>query len=135
MNYIDTFIQIAPDSKTVEPVVPQPRGGNKSIACIEFDLISNNPYRFTQEEIQFLVFLEREGMSRPKEPDRHRLWGSFFSKPRPCLRSSSLPKNYGWGLHFDAEGKVAVAGVNSPEYKRFADADLDQKYALRNRRA
>lgn len=68
MNYVDTFIQIAPDSKALEPVVPRPRGGRRSVACVEFDLISGNPYRFTQEEIQFLVFLEREGISRPKKP-------------------------------------------------------------------
>ena len=135
MNYVDTFIQIAPDSKALEPVVPHPRGGKRSIGCVEFDLISGNPYRFTQEEIQFLVFLEREGISRPKKPSRHRLWDSFFAQPRACLRSSPLPKNYGWGLHFDNEGKVAVVGVATPEYDRLASAKLDQKYALRSRRA
>ena len=134
MNYLATFIQIAPDSKAAEPVAPQPRGGKKSIACIEFDLISSNPYRFTQEEIQFLVFLERETISRPKVPSRHRLWDSFIAKPRACLRSSSLPKIYGWGLHFDEEGKVALVGVGSPEYDCLASANLKQKYALRSRR-
>ncbi len=77
-----------PTQRLSNPWFRKPRGGKRSVACVEFDLISGNPYRFTREEIQFLVFLEREGISRPKKPFRHRLWDSFFAKPRACFHSS-----------------------------------------------
>jgi hypothetical protein len=47
-----------------------------------------------------------------------KLWLEFFSKPCACMRTSPLPKTYGWGLHFNAEGKVAVVPVGSKEYQR-----------------
>jgi hypothetical protein len=30
-----------------------------------------------------------------------------------------LPKKYGWGLHFDAEGRIALVAVESDYYKAF----------------
>ncbi|WP_309237962.1 DUF6157 family protein [Streptomyces albidus (ex Kaewkla and Franco 2022)] len=46
---------------------------------------------------------------------------AFLSKPRPCLRASPLPKKYGFGLHFDDEGRVALCPVESEEYMRLVE--------------
>jgi hypothetical protein len=32
-----------------------------------------------------------------------------------------LPKKYGWGIHFNSEGKMALYPVDSPEYRRFVE--------------
>jgi hypothetical protein len=40
------------------------------------------------------------------------------SKGHPHLRVSALPKRYGWGIHNNAEGKIALIAVESPEYKQ-----------------
>jgi hypothetical protein len=40
-----------------------------------------------------------------------------LSKGHPHLRVSPLAKRYGWGIH-NAEGKIALIAVESPEYKR-----------------
>ncbi len=118
MNYINTFITVAPDCPATEGVVPPGRGGTRSIPRIEYELLSCRPYHYTQEELQFAVYLEREGLA-PTGKERQALWDAFFSKPRACLRTSALLKKYGWGLHFDEQGKIALVAVNTAEYRKF----------------
>ena len=53
-----------------------------------------------------------------------------------CMRASPLPKSYGWGLHLDAEGKVALVAMESPEIRRLASSRaIAQTRAMRSRRA
>ncbi|MFB7893762.1 DUF6157 family protein [Microbacterium sp. NPDC056044] len=59
----------------------------------------------------------------------------FFAKGQPCLRSSPLGKRYGWGIHHDDQGRVALYPVESDEYRRFADdAALAHTQAMRSAR-
>lgn len=46
---------------------------------------------------------------------------AFFSKGQPCLRSSPLAKRYGFGIHCDAEGRVALVPLGSAEYRAFLE--------------
>jgi hypothetical protein len=112
------------------------KGGARSIPAIEYELLSKKPYFYTQEELQFAVYLEREGISSARaKTNRKQLWAQFFSKPRPCLRGSSLPKKYGWGLHFDKDGKIALVAVGSAAYKKFCNSnDLKRMPAFRSKR-
>ena len=65
------------------------------------------------------------------------------------MRSSTLlpcgsfeNQSYGWGIHCDADGRVALYGVESPEYAHFVSsarrgrdgAPLTVKYAMRSKR-
>lgn len=34
-----------------------------------------------------------------------------------------LPKKYGWGIHFNSEGKMALVPMESAEYQHFIDGD------------
>jgi hypothetical protein len=46
-----------------------------------------------------------------------------------------LPKKYGWGLHFNAEGKIALIARESAEYDRLANGEeegLKVVAAMRN---
>ncbi|WP_342481620.1 DUF6157 family protein [Paenibacillus sp. FSL L8-0340] len=43
------------------------------------------------------------------------IWGALFSKSNPCLRASMLSKRYGWGMHFNDEGKIALYAKASPK--------------------
>lgn len=36
-----------------------------------------------------------------------------------CLRSSDLGKRYGWGISADGAGRIALVGVDTPEYAEF----------------
>jgi hypothetical protein len=60
----------------------------------------------------------------------------FFAKDQPCLRSSALGKRYGWGIHSDADGKVALYARESQDYQRLAnDPTLKHLKAFRSKRA
>ncbi len=70
-------------------------------------------------------------------PDKPRLRQEFFSKPQACLRSSPLPKKYGWGLLFDHDSRVALLPMESAEYQRLVagnDPRVTVLKALRSRR-
>ena len=61
---------------------------------------------------------------------------AFFAKSQACLRSSPLGRRYGWGIHHDAEARVALIAVESDRYKELADdASLTHVKAMRSRRA
>jgi len=136
MNYTHTFIAVAPDTKAISGGVPPQRAAKQSVAQLEHDLISAHPYRYTQEEIQFLVHVTRLGLSAQElESRRAELWAEFFVKPHACLRTSPLARIYGWGFHFDKDGRVALVAVESPDYRRFLkDKSVKQLNALRNQR-
>ena len=138
MNYYDTFIRVAPDCPVSEAVVPTGRREEKSIPQIEYELLAENPYTFTQEELLFAVHVRRQGVGEGDlKARRAALWEEFFGKPRACLRASMLPKKYGWGLHFDAEGRIALVPVESEEYRAFVAGKgvATVLAAMRNKRA
>jgi hypothetical protein len=131
-NYQNTFIEIADDCPVKIGEVPPQKGDNKTVANSQFDLIANNPYKYTSDDVLFQVFAERNKINRNEQPAARE---QFFSKGQPCLRSSPLTKRYGWGVHSDGEGKVAIYAVDSPEYKKLAkDKALQHVRAMRSRR-
>ena len=94
MNYINTFIQVAPDCPVKAAVVPPARGGQKTIPQLEYEMLSGSPYVFTQEEILFEVHARHKDIPESElKAHREELWAEFFSKSRACLRASSLPKH------------------------------------------
>jgi hypothetical protein len=131
-TYVDTFIQVAPDCPTDGAVVPKPRGGKKTIAQLEYEMLVDHPYEFTQEGLQFAVHMVHKGIPKEQEGEAKR---EYFSVPHACLRASPLAKTHGWGFHFNAEGKVAMVPYGSEEYRRFAaDPTLQQLFAMRTKR-
>ena len=95
-------------------VAPAPRGGKATVACIQFDLVSQYPYHYTQEDVLWLTYVRHKGLAASEANARAR--ASFLSRPLPCLRSSPLPKRFGWGLHCDRQARVAVVAVESRAY-------------------
>ncbi|MFD3444844.1 DUF6157 family protein [Microbacteriaceae bacterium 4G12] len=111
-NYYDTFIAVAEDSAAAGATAP-PERTPASVAELTFRMIAENPYRYTSDDVQFTVWADRRGI--PAE-ERAEARAQFFAKGQPCLRSSDLGKRYGWGVHSDAEGRVALVGLGSAEY-------------------
>ncbi|MEO7715304.1 MAG: DUF6157 family protein [Capsulimonas sp.] len=136
MNYYNTLIQIAPDSAAKAASAPAAKGEKKTIPVLEYEMLSERPYFYTQEELQFEVDVRRKGIPDSEiAARREALWAEFFSKPHACLRTSSLAKTYGWGIHFDGEGKIGLIAVESPEYREFAESPhLQQTFAMRGKR-
>ena len=57
MNYKNTFILVADDCPVECGVVPVVKAGkSKPIHVIQYELISEHPYYYTQEDILFMVF-------------------------------------------------------------------------------
>jgi hypothetical protein len=138
MNYFDTFIRVAPDCPVTVAVVPSSRRVQKSIPQIEYELLVANPYKIMQEELLFTVHVQRKGIGESElDSRRDVIWKEFFGKSRACLRASMLPKKYGWGLHFNAEGRISLVAMESEEYQRFVSGTqgITVLMAMRNKRA
>ena len=116
VDYTSTFIAVAPDTAAVAGVPPAPRGDAPTVASATYDLIASAPYELRSSDVIFRVWAGRHGVSTDS-PDE---WASFYATPRACLRSSDLGKRYGWGIHADADGRLAVYAVGSSDYDALA---------------
>jgi Family of unknown function (DUF6157) len=116
-NYINTFIEIAEDSTAVNGEVPPTKGDAKTVANMQFDMVKNNSYKFTSDDVFFQVFADRNDLSKSEYKEAR---AQFFSKGQPCFRASPLTKRYGWGVHSNAEGKIALYACESAEYEKLA---------------
>ena len=115
-NYFDTFIEVAEDTRSDHGTRPPSKADKKTIAEIQYELIANNPYKFTSDDILFQVFADRNDLTKAEHKKARE---EFFSKGQACLRASPLTKTYGFGVHCDGNGKVAVYGVETNEYQQF----------------
>ena len=134
MNYLSTFIRIAPDSPTRSALVPPSRSERKAIHIIQYELIFAKPYEYTQEDVLWAVYLVHKSIPAPKATAAAR--AKFFAKGQPCLRTSALCKRYGWGFHFDDRGRVALVAAGTPQYDRLVKTkELQQLNGMRSTRA
>lgn len=124
-NYFDTFISVAEDCPINYGEVP-PTKNPKSAAQIQYEMLNEHPYTYTSDDIIYASNGKRRGISRD----------AFFSKGQACFRSSPLTKRYGWGIHSNAEGKIALYPVGSESYKNFMeDSTVKQLKGMRSKRA
>ncbi|CEJ71730.1 hypothetical protein SAMN05421866_2578 [Chryseobacterium oranimense] len=130
-NYINTFIEVAGDCPVSHAETP-PEKKIKTLAELQYDKIIKNPYRYTSDDIIFDCYaLKNDIAENEKEEAKIR----FFSKGQPCLRSSPLAKRYGFGIHHNQEGKVAIFPVESKEYQNFLNDDRIKKVkAMRSKK-
>lgn len=114
-NYENTFIAVADDCTAASGEVPPTKGEKRSVANIQFELVSKKPYQLTSDDVVFSVYAERNDLTEDELAEARRM---FFSKGQPCLRASPLTKRYGWGVHNDKVGRIAIFGRETPEYER-----------------
>jgi hypothetical protein len=115
-NYIDAFIVIADDCPVDKGEVP-PAKEVRTAANIQFDMVRKNPYRYTSDDVLFQVFAEKNDLAKSELTKARE---DFFSKGQPCFRASPLTKRYGWGVHSDDKGRIAVYGADTTEYKKLS---------------
>ncbi|MFN8396449.1 MAG: DUF6157 family protein [Bacteroidia bacterium] len=131
-NYEDTFILIADDCPIAMGQVPPTKGEAKSIATMQFEMVSQNPYQFTSDDVFFQVFADRKDLTEGERPEARQ---EFFSKGQPCFRASPLARRYGWGVHSDSQGRIAIYGCETEEYARLAaDPNLKIVKAMKGSR-
>ncbi|WP_198541475.1 DUF6157 family protein [Parafrankia soli] len=117
VDYVNTFIVIADDCPVAEGTAPPVKGDNPSIAARAYEMIARHPYSYTSGDVIFGVFADRRDI--PAD-ERSRARAEFYSRGQACLRASDLGRRYGWGIHADAQGRLALYGAETPEYATFA---------------
>ena len=132
-NYFNTLIEISEDCPATQSEIPPVRGNKKSVANLQFEMLHEHPYEFTSDDVLFTVFATRKEIPEENLAEQRHL---FFSKGQPCFRASPLTKRYGWGVHSNKEGKIALFGVETEAYQHLvADNTIEKKKAMRSKRA
>ena len=128
-NYTSTLILVSDDCRASFGTVP-PKPG--TVAAMQYELLANAPYTLTSDDMLTRITTERQG--RPQE-DEPQVAAELFSKGQACTRASPLVKTYGWGIHHDAEARMALISRDSPEYERLlADDSVTKRAGMRSRR-
>ena len=131
-NYFNTFIEVAEDCAAMQGEVPPVKGNKKSVANLQFEMLNGHPYEYSSDDVLFTVFATRREFV-PEDWAAQRVL--FFAKGQPCFRASPLTKRYGWGVHSDAEGKIAIYGVESEAYRQLVtDESVLKKKGMRSKR-
>lgn len=118
-NYCNTFIEVADDCPASTGEIPPAKGEARTVAGIQFELISRNPYKFTSDDVLFQVHAERNDLMETELEEARK---QFFSKGQACMRASPLTKRYGWGTHCDKDGKIALYGIGTDEYEKLSNS-------------
>lgn len=123
-NYYNTLITLALDSPTERAVVPDLT--KSSVASQQYAWIDDQPYQLTSDEVIFRRVAEKQEIPEAQRPSEQE---EYFKKGRACLRASPLAKQYGWGIHSDSDGRIALVAAESDEYAALLADDAVAKVA------
>ena len=136
-NVVDTFIRVAEDCPARSGEEPQPRGGNPTVATLQYAMLAGSPYKYTSDDVVFATSAPgRARDAKATKTARSLAREAFFAKGQACMRASPLGKRFGWGVHADSEGRIAIYAVDSKRYQALAgDPKITQVRARRSKRA
>lgn len=120
VNYTNTLIAVAEDCPAESAIVPTRNDAKPTIAAEQYRLLSERPYELTSEDVIFEVYADKQGIPEAGRPAARE---AYFATSRACLRTSPLAKKFGWGLHNDAEGRLALVAMETDEYRRLASGE------------
>ncbi|WP_018344210.1 DUF6157 family protein [Cytophaga aurantiaca] len=131
-NYFDAFIEVAEDIKLDAAKIPEEKNGKKTIASMQFDMLSKKPYKYTSDEVLFQIHADRNDLTKAEYEEAR---AQLFSKGQACFRASPLTKQYGFGVHFDHKGRMALYGMETKEYQQLLkDKSIQKVKAMRSAR-
>jgi len=131
-NCKNTFIEIAPDTTRSQSEVPPVKENKQTVANIHFEMIRSQPYTYTSDDVIFNTFAVKNDIANSELVSERE---KFFSKGQPCMRASPLTKSYGWGVHCNIDGKLALIGMETDAYEQFVKDDtLGHVKAMRSKR-
>ncbi|QPF84380.1 hypothetical protein IC762_33035 [Bradyrhizobium genosp. L] len=135
-NVVNTFIRVAEDCPARRGEQPLPRGDKPTVGTLQYTMLADAPYRYTSDDVVFATSaVGRELATKATKQERSLAREAFFSKGQACMRASPLGKRFGWGVHADAEGRIAIYAVDSKPYQALAaDPKLAQTRAMRSKR-
>lgn len=131
-NYFNTFIEIAEDTKVTCGTIPPSKSDKKTIAELQYQLIAKHPYVYSSDDVLFQVYAERNELTSSELTVAKK---AFFSKGQACFRASPLTKSYGFGVHSNSEGKIALYPCESEAYQQFVeDPAIKKVKAMKSKR-
>ena len=131
-NYFNTFIEIAEDTKVTCGTIPPSKSDKKTIAELQYQLIAKHPYVYSSDDVLFQVFADRNELTSSELETARDV---FFSKGQACFRASPLTKCYGFGVHSNSEGKIALFPCESEAYQQFLeDPAIKKVKAMKSKR-
>lgn len=136
-NCFNTFIQVAEDCPARTGEEPPLRAGKPTVARLQYVMIAQAPYKYTSDDVIFATSAPgREFDVKDTKTQKHAAREAFFSRGQACMRASSLGKRFGWGVHADSEGRIAIYAIDSKRYQALVrDPKLTQVRAMRSKRA
>jgi hypothetical protein len=128
-NYFNSFIQVSPDCTAVVGTVPTRAG---TVAAMQYERLVDAPYQVTSDQLLFGIHADRRALSGQ---ERDQAKQEFFLKGQPCMRASPLVKTFGFGVHHDENGRIAIYPVEGEQYAKFAsDNNLEIIKGMRSKR-
>ncbi|GJD58923.1 DUF6157 family protein [Methylobacterium dankookense] len=132
----NSFVLVGADCPVTASVIPQTRGGAPTVPALQHMLLSADPYRYDHEGLIWEVYRHHKAIPPADEVSAR---ASLFSRSHPCMRASILPKRYGWGVHYDEAGRIAIVGMETGRYRELAASEpsmgITVVRAMRSKRA
>ena len=113
-GYKNAFITLSPDCPVAAGHMPRQ---STSIAGLEHALLSERPYYFNAEDLILQAHRLHKGVS---DADVEAFSVFLFTRSQPCMRLSMLPKRWSWGVHYDEQGRKALYGAETRQYRHIA---------------
>ena len=132
-DYSNTFIEVADDCPVSHSQIPLRKvEGKSTLATLQYELLNGSPYKYSSDEVIFRCFAEKNNIPTEELEAAEII---FFSKGQACFRSSPLTKRYGFGIHFNENGKIALYPMESDAYHVLAkNPTLKHIKALKTKR-
>lgn len=135
----NAFVLVSPDCPVEHAIEPTAKPGSKpTLHGIQYRLLTERPYYYDLDELILETHIRHKlPEERVDEARRAEIREALFRKSHPCMRASALPKKYGYGVHYDANGKIALFPMESETYRSFAESGREGvkvEYAMRNKK-
>jgi hypothetical protein len=117
--YCNTLIKVASDCTVKRGTIPESNRKAFTDATVYYEVLSQNRYKLTERE-----FYKESLEIRLRKKVKHKKY---------MMKRNILCKKWGWGVHFDCNGKMALVGCETNEYnKLLSDPAITKMAAYRS---
>lgn len=110
----NTLIIPSEDCPASESIIPVGKNKKNTIPVDWYENLISNAYKYTEREFRELIYFKIRGDSTNKIDDYD-------------SRRSLLCKKYGWGIHIDGLGRLALCARGSKQFKELTSDPLVTK--------
>ena len=107
MKFPEILITVADKCPANHGMEPTTNRAEKTITMHQYDVLTEMPYQLTYKQLKEEVHRTRRGKEFTDE-----------QLETYMMKRSELCKIYGWGVHEDKNGTLALVGCETKEYRR-----------------